>query len=69
MISRTRLMEATGLSREEFEICYDSITRFNVIEAAQRHDWDGRILDRDHYAFTRLGWRVINLLVTTKQKA
>lgn len=62
LVSRDRLMEVTKLDLAEFEVCFDNITRFNVIEAPQRHDLDGRELDRDYYAFTRLGWRVMSLL-------
>lgn len=62
LVARARLMEITNLGLEEFEVCFDNVTRFNVIEAPQRHDSDGRELDRDYYAFTRLGWRVMSLL-------
>jgi hypothetical protein len=64
LVSRARLMEVTKIDLVDFEVSFDNITRFNVIEAPQRHDLDGRELDRDYYAFTRLGWRVMSLLST-----
>lgn len=64
LVSRDRLLELTGFSREGFELCFDNISRFNIIEAPQRYDLDGRPLDLDHYAFTRLGQRVMTLLNT-----
>jgi hypothetical protein len=62
LVSLAHLLLCTGLSRDDFEACFDNITRFNVIEAPQYHDLDGRPLPRDHYAFTRLGWKIMNLL-------
>ena len=59
---RDRLIELTGFAEKEFELCFDNITRFNVIEAPTLHDLDGRPNRNDHYRFTRLGWEVMALI-------
>lgn len=59
---RDRLIQLTAFSEKEFELCYDNITRFNVIEAPTLYDLDGRPNRNDHYRFTRLGWEVMALI-------